>query len=193
MNEQTFWQLISKGESESLEFKMSFNKEAIETLTAFANTKGGNVIIGINDNGELQGIQVGKESLQNWLNQIKLNTSPSIIPDIEEIKINSKTLVILRINEYPVKPISCKGEYFKRVQNSNHQMDIVEISNLHLQTLRLSWDNYKDVSHSLNDISLEKVGFIFPSYLFHHISVFLNKHSGIFLIINMIHFHIHLV
>ena len=36
------WQnLIKKGESESCEFKSSFNNETIETLSAFANTKGG--------------------------------------------------------------------------------------------------------------------------------------------------------
>ncbi|HFA48598.1 MAG TPA: ATP-binding protein, partial [Bacteroidetes bacterium] len=33
--------LIQNGESETLEFKTSFGKEVIITLSAFANTKGG--------------------------------------------------------------------------------------------------------------------------------------------------------
>ena len=157
MNERRFWQLLANGESESVEFKASFNKEVIETLTAFVNTKGGSVIIGVKNNDELQGIQLGKETLQQWINQIKLKTSPSIVPDIATITIKKKTMVILTIIEYPVKPISCKGKYFKRIQNSNHQMSINEISNLHLQTYHSSWDHYNDTRHTLEDISLDKV------------------------------------
>jgi ATP-dependent DNA helicase RecG len=41
--------LIKKGESECLEFKTSFGKETMETLSAFANSKGGVVLIGLND------------------------------------------------------------------------------------------------------------------------------------------------
>lgn len=157
MIEELFFQLFSKGESESVEFKTSFDKQTIETLTAFANSKGGRVLIGVTDQGDLHGVQLGKETLQQWLNQVKLNTAPSIIPDIETITINNKVLVVMTIIEYPVKPISCKGKYFKRVRNSNHQMGINEISNLHLKTYHASWDHYCDNRHGLDDISLEKV------------------------------------
>jgi ATP-dependent DNA helicase RecG len=157
MTEKTLKQLLSNGESESIEFKTSFGKEAIETLSALANTKGGSVIVDVTDHGEIQGIHLGKETLQQWLNQIKLNTSPSIIPDIETITIDNKTLVVLTIIEYPVKPVSCKGKYFKHIRNSNHQMSINEISNLHLKTYHTSWDHYDDTRHALSDISLEKV------------------------------------
>jgi len=157
MTEKTLKQLLSKGESVSIEFKTSFGKDAIETLSAFANTKGGSVIVGATDHGEIQGLHLGKETLQQWLNQIKLNTSPSIIPDIETTTIGNKTLVVLTIIEYPVKPVSCRGKYFKRIRNSNHQMSINEISNLHLKTYHASWDHYDDTRHTLSDISLEKV------------------------------------
>ena len=50
MTEETFWQLIATGESESVEFKTAFDKEAIEALVAFANTKGGSVINGVKYN-----------------------------------------------------------------------------------------------------------------------------------------------
>ena len=43
--------LIRKGESQTLEFKQSFGREALETLCSFANTDGGSVLVGVSDAG----------------------------------------------------------------------------------------------------------------------------------------------
>lgn len=116
--------LISQGEHDTLEFRTSFGKEAIETLVAFASTKGGTLLIGVNDNGSVSGITCGKETLQNWINQCKINTSPSIIPDIETSEIDGQTVAVITIGEFPVKPIAYKGRYYKRVTNSNHPLSV---------------------------------------------------------------------
>ena len=42
-------QKIECGEDARTEFKSSFNLPVIETLVAFANTKGGRVFVGVND------------------------------------------------------------------------------------------------------------------------------------------------
>ncbi len=42
-------EILEKGESETVEFKARFNKEAIISLVAFANTAGGHLYIGIED------------------------------------------------------------------------------------------------------------------------------------------------
>ena len=44
---------IQSGESERVEFKKVFDKEAIETLVAFANHKGGMVLVGVEDSGRV--------------------------------------------------------------------------------------------------------------------------------------------
>lgn len=53
-------QLIKLGESDSLEFKASTGQleRAMETLCAFLNTKGGTIIFGVTDNGEIKGQDV---------------------------------------------------------------------------------------------------------------------------------------
>jgi len=157
MKEETILRFIGKGETETVEFKSAFDQAAIETLAAFANAKGGYVLVGVANSGKIVGVQLGAETIPQWLNQIKANTSPSLIPDVATIIRNQKDIVILRVDEFPIKPVSCRGKYLKRVRNANHQMSIHEISDLHLRSHQTSWDFYPDARHGLDDISLEKV------------------------------------
>jgi ATP-dependent DNA helicase RecG len=149
--------LIQSGENESLEFKSNFNNELIETLVAFANTSGGKIITGLNPKGEVTGISLNEESVQNWVNEVKNKTSPSLIPDVNTFYIDSKTIVVFSIQEYPVKPVATRGKYFKRMANSNHLMSVGEIANEHLKTINTSWDFYPDPNHNSEHISARKV------------------------------------
>ena len=158
---QKLIKIIKAGESENAEFKTAFDKDAIETLAAFANTKGGKLFIGVSDRGEIKGTEIGKESVQNWINQAKQYTSHSIIPDVETVTIKSKNIVIFSVQESPIKPVACRGRYYKRIKNANHQLSVSEVVNLHLKTFNTSWDFHVDEHHSEKDISFDKVqGFI---------------------------------
>ncbi|TXH52946.1 MAG: AAA family ATPase [Bacteroidia bacterium] len=144
-------------ESETVEFKTSFSDEVIISLVAFANSKGGTVYIGVSDKGEIKGIEVWKETVQNWIKEIKNKTASAIIPEIEITEVKNKSLIALKIQEYPIKPVSVKGKCYKSISNSNHLMSVDEIANEHLRTMNTSWDFYPDPNHSLDAISLEKV------------------------------------
>ena len=157
MTEKELVHIITQGENETVEFKQSFNKAVIETLVAFSNNRGGKVIIGVDNNRKIKGISITDESVQKWVNEIKQTTSPQIIPDVEIFTIEGIEIVVLSVIEYPIKPVSYKNKYLKRVLNSNHLMNLDEISNLHLQTINSSWDYYPDPNHSLQHISIEKV------------------------------------
>ncbi|MFH1187704.1 MAG: RNA-binding domain-containing protein, partial [bacterium] len=110
-------ELIKNGESEKVEFKENFNDSAIETLVAFSNSKGGKIFIGINDKKKIIGVDLNGESLQKIINEVKQKTDYKIIPEIEMVKIDKKTIIVLSISEYPSKPLSFRGKYYKRVKN----------------------------------------------------------------------------
>ncbi|WP_339136094.1 MAG: RNA-binding domain-containing protein [Candidatus Electrothrix sp. GW3-4] len=149
--------LLKTGESQTIEFKKSFGRETIETLVAFANAQGGTVLIGVADDGTPCGVSVGKETLNEWLGQIKSATSPSIIPDIELVTLHDQPIVRIHINEYPVKPVNTKGRYFKRIATSNHQLSLSEITDLYLQSLQISWDAHEAPGASLDALSPDKI------------------------------------
>ena len=149
--------MLPKSENNNTEFKRSFNEDVIETLVAFANAKGGTVYVGVTDAGTVKGITIGKETVQNWINEVKNKTAPQLIPDVELIDIDSYTVAKIFVPEYPIKPVATRGRYYKRVASANHLMSINEIANEHLKTLNTSWDFYIDPNHTMNDISDEKV------------------------------------
>jgi len=149
--------LIKSGESETVELKASFNKEILETSGAFANTKGGVILIGISNRGEIRGIQIGKETLRDWANQISQSTEPRIIPEIELSKVDGKNLAIIWIKEFPIKPVSVKGRCFRRVGNSNRVVQTHEIVEMHLQSTGMSWDRLPVTNVLIDEIDLEKV------------------------------------
>jgi len=155
----TLRHLIEQGESQTIEFKISFQKEVIESVVAFANAKGGRIFIGVQDDAKIVGVDIQQESLQNWINQIKLSSSPSVIPDISVEVIDDKTIVLIDVKEYPMKPIAYKNRYYKRIKNSNHLMSLDEIANMHLQTINASWDYYIDDRHDFSDISQENIDY----------------------------------
>jgi ATP-dependent DNA helicase RecG len=157
MNEETIMDFIKKGETEKVEFKSAFDQATIETIAAFANTKGGFVFVGVSDSGKIVGVDLGNETIPQWINQIKTNTLPTLIPDVATAEIDHKNVVIFITDEFPIKPVRCRGKYLKRVRNANHQIPIHEISDLHLRSYQTSWDFYSDTRHGLKDISLEKV------------------------------------
>ena len=126
-------------------------------MVAFANACGGAVYIGISNKGRITGIALGKETLQNWINEVKNKTTPQIIPDVEVLNLGDKTLVEVKIPEYPVKPISYRGRFYKRSGNSNHLLSVREISDLYLQSLQNSWDSYLYSGATLNDLDLSKI------------------------------------
>jgi ATP-dependent DNA helicase RecG len=106
--------VLPKKESLTVEFKTSFNEDVIETLSAFANTKGGKVLVGVANKGlPVKNFKIGEESIQQWLNEIKNKTQPSIIPNTEVINYKNNQVVEFSVQEFPVKPVAFRGRYFK--------------------------------------------------------------------------------
>ena len=157
MNIEEVHNLIKAGEGLTVEFKNSFSSKVIIALNAFINAKGGKVIIGVSDTGEINGVEQSKESLQSWLNEIKTKTEPSIIPDVECFEIDGKNVVVMNVAEFPIKPIAYQGRYYIRKNNSNHQLNATQIADMHLISLQYSWDSYSFPNIELSALSVDKI------------------------------------
>jgi ATP-dependent DNA helicase RecG len=126
----TIENLIGDAESEILEWKSSLSQlnRIIETISAFSNTKGGTIIIGVDGTGKILGISIGKDTIEQLTNKIISNTEPKIYPDISVRKFKEKDLIVIKVDKYPYDIVLAFGRPYKRVGKS---------------TIKMSKDEYK--------------------------------------------------
>lgn len=106
-------QIIASGESETVEFKASFNDEAIEAIAALANGGGGMVLIGIMNDGRVRGVQLGKKTLEDWANRIQEGTDPRLQPSIQMVEYKGKRIVAIQVEKMIAAPVSVRGRYLR--------------------------------------------------------------------------------
>ena len=102
-------QLVRKGENETLEFKRkaAHPEKIVKEFVAFANTKGGELLIGVDDNGTIPGVKFAEEEvyvLNKALAKLckpRLKYSYQIIPLDEH---ENKFVVHYEIQESKRKP-----------------------------------------------------------------------------------------
>ena len=153
-------QLIRQGESQTLEFKSSLKlkNEIGQTISAFANTKGGIVLIGVSDQSKPLGLTIGKKTMEDTANWIKENTDPPNYPGIKTHKINNKTIIELSVKECPEKPVFFKNHAFQRVSKTNQRILANKIRELAKQEkIKSNWDEMICKRATLKDIDENKV------------------------------------
>lgn len=86
MRGEDVYETLQHGESQTVEFKSSLaeQREAIQTMVAFANSQGGWVFFGVNNDGTAKGVHVGKNTLEKLAGAIRDHTYPSLPVVIEE-------------------------------------------------------------------------------------------------------------
>ena len=159
--------LVKKRESEILEFKPSLSqiKGIIETISAFSNTRGGSIIIGVDDKRNILGVDVGKKTIESLANKIKQNTDPQIYPFISVENIDSKNIIVVEVKESKSKPVFAFDRVYKRVGGSNHRVSSDEIRKMALEGKKIYWDEEICEGVTLEDINWKFVeDFFIPLY-----------------------------
>lgn len=106
MKFRDFQPLLTAGEGITLEYKRKVNKpeKIAKEICAFANTKGGVLIIGIDDDGTIVGLKSEKSEIDIVEQTCSFYLRPEITPEIQIFEINGKDLLCVTINEGNRKP-----------------------------------------------------------------------------------------
>jgi len=103
--------LIAGGENQKLDFKycISDSRKISRTLSAFANTDGGILLIGVRDNGSIAGVR-SDEEFYMIETASKLFCRPEIPVIIKQHFSDGKTILEVRVEKGDKRPYEVKGE-----------------------------------------------------------------------------------
>lgn len=98
--------LIFEGEGVSLDFKKTISscEKIARTMTAFANNKGGRLLIGVADDGSIKGVKSEEEEKYMITRAAHLFIKPALEPTFEEVYVDDKSVLIVDIPESNSKP-----------------------------------------------------------------------------------------
>lgn len=147
---------IREGEHTTQDFKFEISdaRKIAKTLSAFANTKGGRLLIGIKDNGNIAGVQSEEEKYMIEA-AADLYCHPKIHYTAKEIEVNNKIILIVNIKESKHKPIFAIDEKNKHFAYIRINDETLLATTLHLQLWRLNHEEkgefmtYTEQEHNL--------------------------------------------
>ncbi|MEK6938099.1 MAG: RNA-binding domain-containing protein, partial [Nanoarchaeota archaeon] len=144
--------LLKEKENLTLEYKEAYSSKIDEDIVAFANTKGGILILGVSDKGQIKGYELTND-LKAKINTLARNCKPSISVIIKHIE----NVITIEVPEGDEKPYSCSTGYFRRLDGNSQKMSQDEIRILFQENDKLSFEAKINKNCTINDISPDKV------------------------------------
>ncbi|MBC7567097.1 MAG: ATP-binding protein [Pedobacter sp.] len=107
--------LILQGEGTTLDFKKTITsvEKIAKSLVAFANNKGGQLLIGVADNGEIKGVKSEDEERYMITKSAHQFCKPAIEPEFDEIYVDDKLVLVVKIAASDSKPHYALDEHKK--------------------------------------------------------------------------------
>ena len=146
---------MNKKESYNLEFKVEVSKTFLKTVSAYSNYNDGEIIFGIDDHGDLVGIENVKEEslrIENMINDAIVPIPNYTIKVKEE---GSKKIIFLEVIKGKDKPYCYKGKAYKRADTSTVEVDRFEFRRLAIEGINIDDEERKAASQDLTFNSLE--------------------------------------
>ena len=148
-------------ENKTTEFKREYTEDLKYAVVAFANTDGGKIYIGINDDGSVQGIQNTDGTMLRITNMIRDVVRPDVTMftecTVEEI--DGKTVIVLSVQRGTARPyylsgkgIRPEGVYIRQGASSVPASETA-ILNMIKET---SGDRYEDARSLNQQLTFEK-------------------------------------
>jgi predicted HTH transcriptional regulator len=117
--------LIYYGESKRIEFKQMPCEGVYKTICAFLNTDGGNLLIGVDDNGNVTGFKPSTKDIEAYHDAISIWSTDHIREEI--IHVHGRSVWVIHIE--PMRETNhssaiWKGDKYVRIGNSTRRVCI---------------------------------------------------------------------
>ena len=156
-------QLVSAGESETLEFKATTGQRgpAAKTVCAMLNTRGGYVLFGVKPDGTIAGQKVGGQTLDDVSAEIR-NIDPLFAPTINRVRVAlGKEVISLRVDTEKggEQPYRYGGRAYCRIGSTTREMSTSEYNHMLLEQAHSEtrWENQSADGWTIDDLDEEEI------------------------------------
>ena len=155
--------LIAEGEHvhQDFKFEISDARKIAKTLSAFANTEGGRLLIGVKDNGRVAGVRSDEERYMIEA-AARLYCVPQVECRMRTYQVDGRSVLVAAVDESDHKPVYAKDEDGRRLayvrikdenilatpvhlriwqQSGNPQGELMEVTGREQLLLRLMEEN----------------------------------------------------
>ena len=160
--------LLQQPEGKTLEFKrdLSSPRNVLKTLVAFANSAGGRLVIGVDDDRTLLGVTDPLDAEERLCNLIADSISPRLIPNVELLSLENRTLLVIEVFPSSARPhyLSSQGVEngtYIRLGSSNRQAGPDWIAEMHRLALGQVFDEQPMPTVSRNDLDMASIARLF--------------------------------
>ena len=157
MNEEALVSLFQQRESETLDFKEALptSSDLAVLITAFYNTRGGTVVIGVDDQRRPVGVASPQGVETGITNIIRDRLDLDVMPTIEIVPYQGKEFVVVTCSRGPYPPYFVRGEPrpYVRVGSSNRVATHAEIRHLYLASGEVSYETLPCRQATVSDLS----------------------------------------
>jgi hypothetical protein len=123
-------ELINFGEGRTIEFKskLDHTKSLAAEASAFLNTEGGAILLGINDDGSVEGLESIDKTHSKATNTLYDHLDGDIVYETERANLDDEDVLIIRLPRSRDRLYEVDGKFFIRVGESKKSMrfDVLE-------------------------------------------------------------------
>ena len=117
--------LIAEGEHQQQDFKFEISdaRKIAKTLSAFSNTDGGRLLIGVKDNGKIAGVRSDEEQYMIEA-AARLYCRPEVSYSMQTYQVEGRSVLLVQIDESDRKPVYAKDEVANTLPTCASRMKI---------------------------------------------------------------------
>lgn len=144
--------LIREGEGLTVEFKERYTPRIDEDIVAFANAKGGTLLLGVRDDGMVVGERLIND-LKAKINSLTRNCKPALAVELSQVG----EVVAVVVPEGSEKPYSCGAGYFRRLDGNTQKMSHDELRIMFAENEPLPFEEKTVKGFTFDDVSKAKI------------------------------------
>jgi len=123
------------------------------------NQRGGRVIFGVSENGDVLGQHVGDRTIEEISEEVR-RIDPPAFPTIDRVPVvNGREVLVVTVNQGPGRPYSYRGEAYRRIGNTTVTMSRDEYNRMLFERVHgeQRWENQFAAGWSVADLDVAEI------------------------------------